>query len=162
MEKMIQLSSTLVLQMLGDHDFYRACPTYLFMMENGLAISKQFQELVQNQRKCPSCTEKSIIGTLGTFAIHTRLISRFDARLLVPFVEYLQRKLGYELGTVSLYYKDGSNRQKDLRFGPRVAGYVQDVFVEQGGSDGQVHRTPPDAASAGAGGSNGPGVPAQG
>lgn len=162
MEKMIQLTSTIVLQMLGDDGFYRVCPTYLFMMENGMAVSKQFQELVQNQRKCPSCTEKTIIGTLATFAIHTRLISRFDARLLIPFVEYLQRKLGYDLGTVSLYYKDGSNRQKDLRFGPQVTGYVQDVFVEQGGSHGQVHRTPADAASAGPVGGSGPGVPAQG
>lgn len=159
MEKQIQLTSQIVLQVLGEQEFYRECPTYLFMMDNGMAIAKQYRDLVANKQKCAGCTERAITATLATFAIHTRLCSRFDKRQLVPLVGYLQKKLGYEPAVVSLYYKDGVGKQKELRFGPKVPEYVQDVFVEQGGSHGPLHQAPPDAAGPGGGPQPSAGVP---
>lgn len=159
MEKVVQLTSSLVLQFLGDVEFYKTNPIYLFMMDNGMAVSRQYQDLVNDGKKCVGCIERSISNTLGTFAMQTRLAARIAPRQLMPLLDYLQTKLGYAVGAATLYYKDAGGRQWELRFGPNVRGYVQDALSEQGGSNGPVHPTPSKPASAGSGPQPGPGLP---
>ncbi len=147
MDKLVTLTSTIVLQMLGDTVFYRRNPIYLFMMDNGLAISRQFAELQRKQQQCKGCTERAIHGSLATFAMHTRLAARFDPSLLMPLVEYLGERMGFKATAVNLYYKDSSQAQRELRFGPGVPGLVSDALVEQGGSHAAVHSSTPVGSS---------------
>ena len=85
------LEPTIVMQIIGDEKFYKACPSYFFMKENGLATHAKWQSAVVERRPdCDDCNDKGIYKpVVKTFVDHTVRMFKEDPQLLKPLTQYL-------------------------------------------------------------------------
>ena len=100
----LKLTSAYVLELLGDEEFYLKCPAYFFMRDQGLSCSKRWLDSVFKPKSQPR-EEVVIAPAISSFLRVTYAMNQADPELLQPLRDFLQEKLAYPLGEVSMYYK---------------------------------------------------------
>lgn len=111
--KDLRLTSQHIIDLIGDENFYLEVPTYFFMREQGLATHKQYMKFLRGELEdadCSDCSRESakqniLTPALRSFTNVTLQLHRHKVELLNPLREYLQSKLRYPLGEVTVYYK---------------------------------------------------------
>ena len=120
-----------IVQMLGDPDFYRECPYFLHLEQQGLetyqqVLGRKKQEEADQQptKGCGSCSAKSIAGpALLAFVSHAGLLMARsqeqygDGRLLEGIPRYLATKLDFVPSPVVLYYRSHEQKRERLEIG---------------------------------------------
>lgn len=110
MSKLV-LEPNIVMQTLGDPDFYSQCPSYFFMKDQALAVYARWQKAVATGRKdCDNCSDKGLYKpVVKIFADHTVRMFQDDPSLLDPLVRYLTGRLrGKKPDSVILYYRSAA------------------------------------------------------
>lgn len=104
----LQLDKAHLAAMLGDDEFYRSCPIFLFIRQSAQQAHQQYTEAVLSGR-CDGCNQTSYMASLlSTFLQHFKVQADFDVANLQCVKDYLSRKKGYEVDEVVLPYKAGS------------------------------------------------------
>jgi len=94
---------------LADPEFYRACPTYLFLRDLAISMYAKHVEAI-HKRNQPGWDPhyddpKVFLPVLGSFVKHTHQLAELDLAHLKPLRAYLVKYLGYDPDTIVLYYR---------------------------------------------------------
>lgn len=107
------------MQLLGDPNFYKACPGYFFMRATALATYERWQRAVVGVREdCDGCNDKGIYKpVVKTFADHTVRMYQEDPALLEPLVKYLTKRMkGKRPKPILLYYRGPNGGVANISF----------------------------------------------
>lgn len=115
-----QLNSQTIVQLLGNPNFYTACPAYIFMRDQALAAVQDFELAVLAKESvnlsaadCPAgdCPEpvtddRSIIkGVLATFVRTTVEAHQANPEHLLPLRKFIAAQLKFTPSEILLNYK---------------------------------------------------------
>ena len=119
--KDFRLTTSTIIQLLGDTEFYAKCPAYLFMRDQAVASVEQYHKAVTRKEECNGCTGKYrdensyVTAVIGNFVRIARELHKADPAHLAPLKEFIAGKLGYRPAVILLYYKE-SGQERTLRF----------------------------------------------
>lgn len=117
----IQLTSEIVASLLEDPSFYGKCPAFMFMREQGLASVARWKEAIANfSKECAGCggsfDDRDILRpAVASFLKVVIDLHDYDPGLLLPLREFMDQKVRYPLGRVTLYYMSGDTK-RSLQF----------------------------------------------
>ena len=100
----LRLTRQMVGQMLGDPDFYTACPYFLHMRELGISCYTAYIDGMAG--KCIDCKgEKLLKPAILAFIQHGKLLQAAQPHILETIKDYLGKKRGIRPNGVALTYR---------------------------------------------------------
>lgn len=118
----LRLDSQLIIQLLGDPEFYDANVAFLFARDQNLAAVAQYNDAVLNKQDADCCEGQPqdesvyVAGPLSTFTrIVKQLVNGPNKQPLVDLKNFMAGKLGYTPDSVMLYYTS-KGKTKTLEF----------------------------------------------
>ena len=103
MTRNFKLDRRYIIDLLGREDFYLRCPAYFFMRQQGLASAARWQRVAATDPQISVVSD--VAPAIHSFLSVTYAMWKADPSLLQPVRDFLQEKLAYPLGEVSMYYK---------------------------------------------------------
>ena len=112
MSRKLVLDKTMIIQMLGDEEFYKKCPIFLFLRESAIASHSLYVRALRGEdisEICGSCSDMAIMKPqIYILVNHIRQQFEFDPDNLECIKDYLEWKTGRRPDPVVIYYKSGS------------------------------------------------------
>jgi len=110
--KDLRLTTQHIIDLVGEPEFYRRVPAYFFMREQGLVAVDKYKKAIagEGDAECGGCQEQTarqqlLQTAVVSFTNVTLAMHKHEPGLLIPLREYIQSKLSYPLGELTLYYK---------------------------------------------------------
>lgn len=117
-EKIFRLTPDVIIQLLGDEQFYLDCVAYFWLRRHGLEASRRYANAIRSRNMQGYVrgddTPRIFAPILGSFLQHTSDLHAANPDLLLPLWEYLVAKLGYRPAAILISYKQGTETQEIL------------------------------------------------
>jgi hypothetical protein len=116
MRKKLQIDRALMVDMLGDSEFYSECPIFLFMRDMGTESYKLYMEELKDP-SCVTCADKGVmLPALATFIRHLKEQADVSVSNLECIKQYLGKRKNYYPDPCVVYYKEPGKSPYPIEF----------------------------------------------
>jgi len=106
--KKLVLEKAVLIQLLGDEAFYKACPVFLWLKDTGMAAVAQYNAQIQ-EKTCGGCGGPSVIdGVVDGFVRNIKQHYDNDPTVMECMKDFIGSRRGKRPKQLEVRYKSGA------------------------------------------------------